>query len=139
MGVIRLVPALVFCGLLGMQILIPFIPVYATCCGCGMSCPQGTYPRYSCTCCTCAIEDTIGKDVSYSTIFNDRPLEIRGLPENRAIIASEPAFNYVPVRIRYGSVGSAMRLDTIPVGDLRFQCEHLNRLSEMLSDYQGRY
>lgn len=137
MGVMRLVPALGFSGLLGLLVLVPFTPVYATCCGCNMSCPQR-----GCTCCCCyspcAMEDS-EKDVTYNAIFSERPLEIRGMPENRALIASEPAVNNVPVKVRYVSSGSRGRLDTIPVGDLKFQCEHLKRLSEMLSEYQGRY
>jgi hypothetical protein len=139
MSVMRLVPALAFCGLVGLQMLLSFTTVYAACCACGMSCPQGTAPRYSCTCCTCAIQDTSEKDVSYNTIFNDRPLEIFSAREHQTIIDSESGFNYEPLKARLGSVGSATRLDTIPAADLKFQCEHLNRLSEMLSQYQGRY
>lgn len=138
MGVIRLVPALAFCGLVGLQMLLSSTTVYAVCCGCGMSCPQGTAPRYSCTCCTCAIQDTSERDVSYNTIFNDRPLEILNMRAHQASIESESEFNYEPLKVRLGSVGSR-RLDTIPAADLKFQCEHLNRLSEMLSQYQGRY
>jgi hypothetical protein len=87
----------------------------------------------------CAAEDTYEKDISYNTIFNDRPLEIRGRSENPLIIASESEFTYEPLKVRLNSIGSTTRLDTIPATDLKFQCEHLNRLSEMLSHYQGRY
>jgi hypothetical protein len=139
MGVIRLVPALAFCGLMGLQVLFPFTSAYALCCGCGMSCPQGTAPRYSCTCCICAIQDTTEKELSYNTIFNNRPLEILALREHQVSIASESEFTYEPLKVRLSSVGSATRLDIIPAADLKFQCEYLNRLSEMLSQYQGRY
>ena len=163
MGAMRLVPALGFCALLGVQVLIPFSAVYGGPCPCGMSCPQyngrGQVSCY-CGCCyppnpPCAFDDTVEQEVSYNTVFNDRPIEIRRL-ENRPVItsepviasdpviasaptiASEPVLNEIPVKVRYVA-GSRGRLVTIPVGDLKFQCEHLNRLSEMLSDYQGRY
>jgi hypothetical protein len=143
MGVMRLVIPLAFCGVLGLQDLISFTTVYAACCTCGMSCPQGTAPRYTCTCCccgpSCATDDTDEQNVSYNTVFSNRPLKVRGSSDNTSIIAKQATFDYVPVTIGYGLRRSAMRLDTIPPADLKFQCEHLNRLSEMLSQYQGRY
>ena len=139
MGPVRLLPTLLLVVLLGGQALIVSGLAYARCCTCGMSCPQGT----SCVCCCCyapcATDDTIEQNVSYNTIFNDRPLKVRGLRENRAIIASEPAFNYLPVRIMHGSPDSAMRLVAIPVGALKFQCERVNQLLNMLSDLQISY
>jgi hypothetical protein len=138
MGVTRLVPAFIFSLLVGAQFLLPS-PSFARCCTCGMSCPQGTF--CTCCCCTpsCATDDTGDNDVSYKTVFNDRPLKVRGLREYMAVLEGLPEFRYVLVRNVYGLSASAMRLDTIPAGDLRFQCEHFNWLSEMLSAYQGKY
>jgi hypothetical protein len=139
MGAMRLVPALVFFVLLGVQVLIPSTSVYARCCNCGMSCPMDN--TCTCCCCTspCATEDTIEKDVSYNIIFNNRPLELRGLREKRPVIASEPGFSYIPVRVMHSSPRSAMRLLTIPAGELKFQCERISRLINMLSDFQISY
>jgi hypothetical protein len=139
MGVMRLVPAFIFSVLMGVQVLSPSAPVYARCCTCGMSCPQGT----SCSCCCCyppcATEDTFAKDVSYNTIFSVRPLEIRGIRADRAVIASETGFSYIPVKIMHDSPGSAMRLVTIPLEELKFQCERISRLINTLSDFQISY
>jgi hypothetical protein len=85
------------------------------------------------------MQDTSEKEVTYNTIFTDRPFEMHGVQENSPAIADEPALNHIPVKVRYASSGSLGRLVTIPMADLKFQCEHINRLSEMLSQYQGRY